>query len=110
MSVVIVGGDHLGAIEQKLRSIGVTRLIHLTGRKAKHRNSIRLPREAAFVLVFTDFINHATASAVKETAKSLEIPTVFAKRCWSSVAERLKAGGFINKLSAKCQLKVNWDN
>lgn len=96
MSIVIIGGDHLGAIGQKLRSIGATELIHVTGRKAKHRNSIRLPKEAAFVLVFTDYINHVTASAVKDAAKSLDIPTVFAKRCWSSVEERLKSGGLVN--------------
>jgi hypothetical protein len=96
VSVVIVGGDYLGAIEQKLRLLGATELIHVSGRKAKHRNSIRLPREAAFVLVFTDYINHVTAVAVKDAAKSLDIPTVFAKRCWSSVEERLKAGGLVN--------------
>lgn len=96
MSFVIVGGDHLGTIGERLRSIGVTELIHVTGRKAKHRNGIKLPREAACVIVFTDYINHLTASAVKEAAKSLDIPTVFAKRCWSSVEERLKSGGFVH--------------
>ncbi|WP_425060037.1 hypothetical protein SCACP_06810 [Sporomusa carbonis] len=96
MSVVIVGGDHLGNIEKKLREIGANNLIHVTGRKAKHRNSIKLPREAAFVLVFTDYVNHCTASMIKEEAKSLDIQTIFAKRCWSSVQERLIAGGFVS--------------
>lgn len=101
MSVVIIGGDHLGSIEGKLRSIGATELIHVTGRKAKHKNNIRLPRGAAFVIVLTDYVNHVTAAAVKEAAKSLDIPTVFAKRSWSSVEERLKCGGVVH-----AQLKI----
>ena len=76
MSIVIVGGDHLGLIEEKLKLIGATELIHVTGRKAKHKNSIRLPRGAAFVLVLTDYVNHVTATAVKDAAKAMDIPTV----------------------------------
>ena len=96
MSVVIVGGDHLGNIGDKLRAIGAKDLIHVSGRKAKHRNGIKLPKEAAFVLVFTDYINHCTATMIKEEAKSLDIRTIFAKRCWSSIQERLIASGIAN--------------
>jgi len=96
MSIVIVGGDHLGSIEEKLRSMGATELIHFTGRKAKHRNNIRLPRGAAFVIVLTDYVNHVTAVAVKDAAKSMDIPTIFAKRSWSSVEERIRSGGIVH--------------
>jgi hypothetical protein len=100
MSVVIVGGDCICSIEKKLRSLGADQLIHVTGRKAKHRNTISLPREAAFVLVFTDYINHVTALKVKSVAKSLDIPTLFAKRNWSSIEEQLKLAGFMSASNA----------
>ncbi|MBP1764214.1 MAG: hypothetical protein H6Q65_1272, partial [Firmicutes bacterium] len=37
----------------------------------------------------TDYINHGTARHVKEKAKSLGIPAVFAKRSWRSLEEEL---------------------
>ncbi|MDR7867137.1 MAG: DUF2325 domain-containing protein [Sporomusaceae bacterium] len=91
MSVVIVGGDYLGGIEKNLYSMGVTELVHISGRKALERNKISLPKATAFVLVLTDYVNHGTAQNVKTVAKSRSIPVVFAKRSWCAVEEKLKA-------------------
>lgn len=91
MSVVIVGGDYLGGIEKNLYSMGVTELVHISGRKALERNKISLPKATAFVLVLTDYVNHGTAQNVKTMAKSRSIPVVFAKRSWRAVEEKLKA-------------------
>lgn len=91
MSVVIVGGDCLGGIEKNLYSLGVTELVHISGRKALDRNKISLPKATAFVLVLTDYINHGTAQNVKTLAKARSIPVVFAKRSWRAVEEKLKA-------------------
>jgi hypothetical protein len=91
MSVVIIGGDCLGGIEKNLYSLGVTELVHISGRKALDRNKISLPRATALVLVLTDFVNHGTAHSVKTLAKSRSIPVVFAKRSWRAVEEKLKA-------------------
>ena len=33
MSIVVVGGDHLGGIKDKLKEFGVTELLHVPGRK-----------------------------------------------------------------------------
>lgn len=89
MSVVVVGGDHLGGIEKNLYAMGVTELIHISGRKSPGKK-IGFPKETAFVLVFTDYVNHNTVHTVKTMAKSQEIPLVFAKRAWSSVEEKLQ--------------------
>lgn len=94
--VVIVGGDNLGGITKRLKELGATEVIHVTGRKARQKSAIRIPRTAAFVLVLIDYINHGSAQAVKEAAKASGIPALFARRAWSSIEEQLVAGGLVS--------------
>ncbi|MDR3591973.1 MAG: DUF2325 domain-containing protein [Negativicutes bacterium] len=89
MSVVVIGGDYLGGIEKNLYSLGVTELVHISGRKASDKSRINLPKATAFVVVLTDYVNHGTAQNVKSLAKARAIPLVFAKRSWRAVEERL---------------------
>lgn len=95
MSVVIVGADYLGGIEKNLYSMGVTELIHITGRKAANRNKINIPKNTSFVLVLTDYVNHNTAKMIKAAAKTQEIPLLFAKRSWGAVEKQLMDSGVI---------------
>jgi len=90
MSIVVFGGDYLGGIEKKLLALGVTKIIHISGRKPLDRNKNCLPKTTKFVLVLTDFLNHNTAKAAKELVKSQSIPVVYAKRSWCSVEKKLK--------------------
>lgn len=89
MSVVVIGGDYLGGIEKNLYSLGVTELVHISGRKALDKNKISLPKATAFVVVLTDYVNHGTAVNVKLLAKARSIPLIFAKRSWRAVEEKL---------------------
>ncbi|TWH46673.1 DUF2325 domain-containing protein [Sporomusa sp. KB1] len=95
MSVVVVGGDYLGSIEKNLYSIGVTELVHISGRKTFDKNKMNLPKNTAFVLVLTDYVNHGTAKNAKLAAKSQSIPLIFAKRSWRFVEEKLRDSKFI---------------
>lgn len=95
MSVVVVGGDFLGGIEKELYSLGVTELVHISGRKPCNKNKISLPKATAFVLVLTDYVNHGTAKTVKCLAKGRSIPLIFAKRSWRDVEIKIK-GHFSN--------------
>lgn len=95
MSVVVIGGDYLGGIEKNLYSMGVTELVHISGRKALDKNKITLPKATAFIVVLTDYVNHGTAQTVKCMAKSRSIPLVYAKRSWRAVEEKLKTGKVI---------------
>ena len=90
MSVVVVGGDYLGSIEKNLYSMGVTELVHISGRKALDRNKMNVPQDTAFVLVLTDYVNHGTAKNVKLVAKAQAIPLVFAKRSWRAIEGKLR--------------------
>lgn len=90
MSVVVVGGDYLGGIEKNLYSMGVTELVHISGRKAFGKNKLNVPKDTAFVLVLTDYVNHCAAKNAKLVAKSQSIPLIFAKRSWRAVEEKLR--------------------
>jgi len=105
MSIVVIGGDSLGAIEKNLYAMGVTELVHISGRKVSDRRNINLPSATAFVLVLTDFINHNIVKSVKSMAKSQSIPMIFAKRSWRFVEEKLVAEGFGGKSAAGNCLK-----
>lgn len=96
MSVVVVGGDHLGHIERKLYERGVSELIHVSGRKKSDNKRVVLNRQTAAVLIFTDYINHNLMDEVKSQARCLNIPVIFAKRSWSSVEQKLALGGLVN--------------
>ncbi len=99
MSIVVVGADHLGGIEKKLYSLGITEIVHVSGRKSLTRSKMNLPKTTAFVLVLTDYVNHGTANHVKFMARAQEIPLVYAKRSWRSVEEKLNACNFFRNVT-----------
>ena len=94
MSVVVVGGDYLGSIEKNLYSMGVTELLHISGRKAFGKNKMNVPKDTAFVLVLTDYVNHGTAQTVKYMAKSRSISLIYAKRSWREVEVKIREGKY----------------
>ncbi|MCF6149155.1 MAG: DUF2325 domain-containing protein [Candidatus Kuenenia sp.] len=89
MSVLIVGGDHLGSIPRELDKIGVNEVKHMSGRSTqKIRNGI--PETMDFIIVLCDYVNHNLSHKIKEYANSKEIPVVYAKRSWSSIYQKMK--------------------
>ncbi|CAG1021601.1 hypothetical protein MTYM_01115 [Methylococcales bacterium] len=95
MSVLIVGGDHLGGIPKELDKIGVTEIRHVTGRSGqKIRDGI--PETMDFIIVLCDFVNHNLAYKIKNLAENRSIPVVYAKRSWSSIYQKMK----------ECQLQL----
>ncbi|MCR4320999.1 MAG: DUF2325 domain-containing protein [Candidatus Brocadiaceae bacterium] len=91
MSVLIVGGDHLGSIPKELDKLGVNKVRHLTGRSSqKIRNGI--PETMDFVIMLCDFVNHNLAYQIKKSAENRGIPIIYAKRSWSSIYQKMKEG------------------
>ncbi|MBP2636191.1 MAG: hypothetical protein H6Q72_2098 [Firmicutes bacterium] len=93
MTALVIGADYLGAIEQKMRDRGVTEIAHITGRNPGEVKKMSIPKTAAFVLVFTDYINHNMAKVIKSHAKAQAVPLVYAKRSWSAVEGKLAGIG-----------------
>ena len=89
MSVLIVGGDHLGSIPKELDKLGVNEVRHLTGRSGqKIRDGI--PETMDFIIMLCDFVNHNLAYKIKKSAENRGIPIIFAKRSWSSIYQKMK--------------------
>src|SRR5574341_622094 len=89
MSVLIVGGDHLGSIPKELDKLGVNEVKHLTGRSGqKIRDGI--PETMDFIIMLCDFVNHNLAYKIKNFAENRGIPVVYAKRSWSSIYQKMK--------------------
>ncbi len=88
MSVLIVGGDHLGSIPKELRKLGATRIEHVTGRNNRGiRNG--MPEGMDLIILLCDYVNHNIAAKMKEEARSQKVPIVFARRSWSSIYQKL---------------------
>lgn len=85
MSVVIIGGDHLGQIPEKLEKMGFDEILHCTGRKISSSRSFRLTEDLDLVIVLTNYINHSLMKIIKREAKSKCITLLFAKRSWVSI-------------------------
>ena len=87
---MIVGADNLGSIRNNVKSLGFEEIIHLEGRKkAKFRN-FKIPVEIDFVLVMTDYINHAVMRKVKRAAKDSGVSVIYARRSWASFYKKLQ--------------------
>lgn len=91
MSVLIVGGDHLGSIPRELDKIGVTDIQHLTGRTGQKMRG-NIPEKADLIILLYDFVNHNLAYKIKKLAGNRGIPIIYAKRSWSSIYQKIKDG------------------
>lgn len=88
MSVLIVGGDHLGSIPRELGRLGVTKIRHLTGRDRQGTRD-GIPEEMDLIIVLYDYVNHNLTYRVKEMARARDIPIIYARRSWSSIYQKL---------------------
>jgi hypothetical protein len=95
MSMVVIGGDHLGGITNKLKELGVTELFHISGRKKLDFKKVPLNNQPACILVLTDYINHNMMIRIKNEAKNLSIPLIFARRSWSTIEQKMKESGWM---------------
>ena len=77
-SIMVVGGDRLKHITNRLENEGFKDIIHLDGRKSSMVKR-DIPEHTEFILVITDFINHNMAKVIKEKAKKQEKPIYFVK-------------------------------
>jgi len=89
-TILVVGGDRIGDIENKLKERGVTEIIHVSGRKGSD-TKMKIPTSTNLVLVFTDFVNHTLSKHIKNQAKQKNLPIVFCKRSYSAIGKVFQA-------------------
>jgi hypothetical protein len=90
MSILIVGGDKIDSLNQKLTDSGATRITHWTARK-KNVTKRDIPKHIDIAVLFTDFINHSVARKIKTEVKKRGIPAFFCKRSWSELQHFVKS-------------------
>ncbi len=92
MSVLIIGGDDLGQIYEKLRGAGATSITHIRGRKERGGKETRklIPKRFDLMILFHNFANHQLARVAKKEAKKRDVPIVYTRRSWSSIHRELR--------------------
>ncbi|WP_446897487.1 DUF2325 domain-containing protein [Clostridium sp. LBM24168] len=89
MSILVVGGDRLGNIKDKLNKKGFNEIGHVTGRKKGDRK-IKIPQNTDLVLVLTDFIGHNMAEIIKEESRKNNVSVIFSRRSWSCMHKNIE--------------------
>lgn len=89
MSVLIVGGDHLGSIPRELDKLGISEIRHMTGR-SRQKIHDEIPVSTDFIIVLYDYVNHNLTYKIKKLAGIRGIPVVYARRSWSSIYQKMK--------------------
>jgi hypothetical protein len=88
-SLLIVGGDKLGKIAEKIEQQGFDEVIHLNGRKSRMVR-VGISKKVDVILVFTDYINHNLSNVIKKKAQEQSIPICFSRHSWCSVSREVK--------------------
>ena len=88
MSVLVIGGDHLGAIPAKLQAAGYTSVTHVSGRKRSHC-MLDIPQQIDCIIVLIDYVSHALMANIKERTRESGKRTIFARRAWSHIEKAL---------------------
>lgn len=81
MSILLVGGDRLGGITEKLVKSGFENIDHISGRKNSDKK-IKIPEKTDLVLVLVDYVGHNLSEFVKKESKRTGIKVAFSKRSW----------------------------
>lgn len=81
MSVLVIGGDNIFNIKEKLKQTGFDKIEHITGRKKSDRK-IKIPEKTDLVLVLIDYVGHSLTDIAKEESKRNDVRIVFSKRSW----------------------------
>ncbi len=89
MTVMVIGGDHLGSINDQLKEQGFEKVKHLTGRKNSPVTEM-ISARVDLVVVLTDYVGTKLSRVVKNEAKRHDVPIIFARRSWSCIAQEME--------------------
>lgn len=89
MSILVVGGDKLGNITEKLSENGFSHIEHISGRKCGDRKT-KVSCKTDLVLVLTDFVEHSLMNTIKKESKKYGVKLAFSKRSWVYMENSIK--------------------
>lgn len=89
MSVLVIGGDKICNIKEKLREKGFDTIEHVSGRK-KSDKKIRISGKTDLVLVLIDYVGHRIVDVIKEESKRCDTKVMFSKRSWVDIEKSIQ--------------------
>lgn len=89
MSILLVGGDKLDNIKEKLTEKGFQNIEHVSGRK-KSDKKIKIPEKTDLVLVFVDYVGHKLSQTIKEQSRKYDVRIAFSKRSWTCMEKTIQ--------------------
>ncbi|MCB2361315.1 DUF2325 domain-containing protein [Clostridium estertheticum] len=89
MSILVIGGDNLGNITEKLKQNGFKDIEHITGRKKDAKN-FKIPGHIDLVMVLVDFVGHQLTKIVKEESRRSDVKIAFSKRSWIHMEKKIQ--------------------
>lgn len=89
MSILLVGGDRLDNIKDKLTERGFEDIEHVSGRK-KSDKKIKIPEKTDLVLVFVDYVGHKLSQTIKEQSRKSDVKIAFSKRSWTCMEKTIQ--------------------
>lgn len=90
MSVLLVGGDRLGNITERLMEYGFDNVEHISGRKHGHRR-LKIPVKTDLVVILVDYVEHELTEIMKRESKKNDIEIAFSKRSWTYMEKIIKS-------------------
>lgn len=88
MSILVVGGDKIENIIQKLSENGFSDVHHISGRRPADKK-FKIPYETDLVLVLVDFINHQLMNVIKKETRKNGVQVTFSKRSWVHIENNI---------------------
>jgi hypothetical protein len=89
MSILVIGGDNLGNITEKLIENGFEDIEHITGRKNDCKN-FKVSSKTDLVMVLVDFVSHKLSAIVKEESRRSDVKIAFSKRSWTHMEKKIQ--------------------
>ncbi|MFO1319776.1 MAG: DUF2325 domain-containing protein [Burkholderiales bacterium] len=90
MNAVLIGADRLGSIPERLATLGIDVVGHISGRSASHQKRLpALPRNAHLLILFTDFLGHNVMKSFRAQAQEAGLKVVACRRSASCLESQL---------------------
>ena len=90
--LLIVGGDVIENLIDKLKNIGFESIEHVSGR---NNYTTIVHSKVNYIIILTDYVNHNLEEDVKKQAKKRNIPFLCSRHSWSCIYKKMQRRNII---------------
>lgn len=88
MYILLIGGDKLGNITEKLIHNGLNIIEHKSNRK-KEKNNFKMSRNIDLVIVLIDYVGYQLTKVVNEKCRRYNVEVLFSKRSLTYMEKKI---------------------